>query len=61
MLSVQCSQSMLWPCLPVLLLHGFGCAENSLADFTGLPEGFVTGDTTAWRSGAEAEHQPAPA
>lgn len=46
MLSAQCSQSVLRPCLHVLLLHGFGCAEDSLADFTGLPDSFVTGCST---------------
>lgn len=39
MLSDECSQS-------ALLLRGFGRAEDSLADFTGLPEGFVTGCST---------------
>lgn len=46
MLSAQCSQSVLWPCLHVLLLRGSGCAEDSLADFTGLPDDFVTGCST---------------
>lgn len=47
MLCAQGSQSMPWPCLHVLLLHGLGCAENSVVDFAGLPEGFVTGCSTS--------------
>lgn len=41
MFDAQCSQFVPWPCLHLSLLWGFGCAGDSLADFTGLPQGFA--------------------